>query len=115
MSGLVTSVMRQSDDVQWWYLTAPVSGTYTVRLSDLPAAYRLAIFHPSGSRSVWSSNLNDRVITQDLVAGQRITVSVEARNSNGDLSNPYRLSVTTPAMSGLGVMSADRMAEFMAR
>jgi hypothetical protein len=89
----VAQVMRTGEDVQWWRFTAPTAGTYTVRLADLPAAYRLTAFYPGGSRSVFTSALSDRVITRTLTAGQQITISVAAEGGNGNLSEAYRLSV----------------------
>lgn len=109
--------MRNTGDAQWWSFTAPAAGTYTVRLSDLPAAYRLSAYYPGGGRSTYSSSLSDRVITRTLSAGQRIVVSVAAVNANGNVNDPYRLSVidesTGGSVMGASMVSADRWAQLL--
>lgn len=109
--------MRTAGDVQWWFVIAPTSGTYTVRLSDLPAAYRLSAFYPGGSQSTYSTSLRDRVLTRTLSAGQRIVISVAAVNDNGNMNNPYRLSVTGESTAGSAmrapITSVDRWARLL--
>jgi len=76
-----------------------VAGTYAVSLGDLPAAYRLSIYYPGGSRSTVNSGTADRNLTVNLAAGARVDIAVGIGYGTPVPTRAYRLGVTAPSAS----------------
>ena len=87
-------------DTHWWTFTARTSGTYEVRLGDLPQAYRLTVHYPGGSSSSASSSTADRVRTVTLAAGARLDIAISSAYGGFDPARAYRLAITPPASAG---------------
>lgn len=86
--------MRSATDAQFWAFTAPVTGTYEVRLSEQAAPYRLSVSYPGGSTSSFSTSTGDRTRSVSLQAGARMVISVQVVNGAYSATAPYRISVT---------------------
>ena len=85
--------MRSSVDAQYWSFTAPVAGTYRIRLADQAVPYLLAAWYPGGSFSTYGSATDDRVRDVKLAAGARLEVSVQVVNGRYSAIQPYTVSV----------------------
>ena len=85
--------MRTSTDQHWWTMTAPTTGDYIVRLSELPRTYGLEAYSPSGSSSSTGNTLSDRVVTRTLRAGERLDIRVAVSAGSFSTSQPYRLRI----------------------
>jgi hypothetical protein len=86
--------MRSITDEQWWSFTPTADGTYQVSLGDLARNYSLAVYRPTGSSSSSGSSTNERVITLDVIAGQRITIKVSVGSGGFSSTDPYRLTAS---------------------
>ena len=90
-----TPLMNNSD-THWWTYTVPTAGSYSIRLGELPSAYRLAVYYPGGSTATSSSGTADRVRTLTLAAGTRIDIAVTVGQGTAVPDRAYALSVTPP-------------------
>ena len=90
--------LANAADTHWWTFTAPRTGSYEIRLGELPSAYRLAIYYPGGSISTATSGTEDRVRTLALSAGTRVDIAVSVGFGAAVPARAYRLGVTPPTV-----------------
>ena len=95
---MARTALANAGDTHWWTFTAPRTGSYEIRLGELPSAYRLAIYYPGGSISTATSGTEDRVRTLSLSAGARVDIAVSVGFGAAVPSRAYRLGVTPPTL-----------------